>query len=271
MNEQNFEYLKDNIKYLGFGEKQNEALEHHLKEGQQSFRLHFNTEISQKPFEARLQFRKSDNSDMYFLNSFEAALQKNNGQRVEQAFYLNKGKGVTAKEAYNLLEGRSVHKELTGKDGQSYKAWIQIDFDKKDKNNNHEIRQFHENYGYDLKASLSKLAITELDGGEKEKNLLHSLQKGNLQSVSIEKDGMVSKMFVEANPQFKSVNLYDAKLQRVPKENMELYLNKEQSAGKAIGKDQKQDIKQETKNKKDQKQEIPPTKKARSQKKGMSA
>ena len=56
-----------------------------------------------------------------------------NGVKMEQTFYLNKGKGVTAKEAYNLLEGRAVHKELTTKAGEPYKAWIQLDFENKGK------------------------------------------------------------------------------------------------------------------------------------------
>ena len=143
MNEKNFEYLKDNLKYMGFGEKQNETLEQQLKEGKDSFQLTFNADVNKKPFEATLQFRKSDNSDMYFFNSYQATLERSNKEKVEQTFYLNKGKGVTAKEAYNLLEGRAVHKELSNKAGEPYKAWIQLDFDSKDKNNNHEVNQYH--------------------------------------------------------------------------------------------------------------------------------
>jgi hypothetical protein len=145
MNEKNFEYLKDNIKYMGFGEKQNDSLEQHLKEGKESFQLRFNTEVNKKPFEAVLQFRKSDNSDMYFFNSYQASLKRSNNEKVDQTFYLTKGKGVTAKEAYNLLEGRAVFKELSNKAGEPYKAWIQLDFDNKDKNNNNEVKQYHEN------------------------------------------------------------------------------------------------------------------------------
>src|SRR5882672_1660535 len=115
MNEKNFDYLKDNIKYMGFGEKQNDVLEEHLKQGKESFQLKFNTEINKKQFEALLQFRKSDKSDMYFFNNYHASLERSNGEKMKQTFYLNNGKGVTAKEAYNLLEGRAVFKELSNK------------------------------------------------------------------------------------------------------------------------------------------------------------
>jgi len=218
MNQQNFEYLKDNIKYLGFGEKQHDELEAHLKEGKESFQMTYATEVNKKPFEAVLNFRKSDKSDMVFLNSYQATLERSNGEKMEQTFYLNKGKGVTAKEAYNLLEGRAVHKELTNKAGEPYKAWIQLDFENKDKHNNHEVKQYHENYGYDLKAAIGKFGVMELDGGEKEKNLLHSLQKGNIQSVTMIAADEPQKMFIEANPEFKTINVYDDKMHRLDKE-----------------------------------------------------
>jgi hypothetical protein len=243
MNSENFQYLSDNIKYMGFGENLKADLEKNLSEGKSDFQLNYKTEINKKPFEANLNFRKSDNSDLYFFNSYRASLQKTSGEKVDQSFYLNRGKGVTAKEAYNLLEGRSVYKDLNNRDGEPYKAWIQLDFDNKDKHNNHEVKQFHENYGYDVKAAVSKYAVAELNDPEKEKTLMQSLQKGNVQSVTLEKDGKDHKIFIEANPQYKTVNLYDGQMKRVMKENLELYksLNHEQS--KEVKQEKKVDIK----------------------------
>ncbi len=231
MNEQNFEYLKDAIKYMGFGETLRGELEKNLSEGKPEFQLYFATEFNKKPFEARLNFRKSDSTEMYFLNNYHATMEKGNGEKVEQTFYINKGKGVTAKEAFNLLDGRAVHKDLVTKDGQGYKAWIQLDSESRDRNNNFEVKQYHENYGFDLPAALSRLAISELNDPQKSKDLVQSLQKGNLQSVTIEKEGSVHKMFVEADPKFKSVKLYDAQMKQVTKEGLAAY----QSAGKEAG------------------------------------
>jgi hypothetical protein len=245
MNENNYAYLKDNIKYMGFGENHHDELAQHLQDGKDAFQMTFKTEVNKKPFEAVLQFRRPENSDMYFLNSYRASLERSNGDKMEQTFYLNRGKGVTAKEAYNLLEGRAVFKELTNKAGESYKAWIQLDFTNKDKHNNHEVKQFHENYGYDLKAAVGKYAVMELDGGEKEKSLLQSLQKGNVQSVNITVNGDDKRMFMEANPQFKSVTLYDGGMKRVQKEDLAQY----QAVHPVNGKEMKQAV-QEVKVKK---------------------
>jgi hypothetical protein len=188
---------------------------------------------------------------MYFFNSYHASLEKNNGEKMEQTFYLNKGKGITAKEAYNLLDGRAVHKDLVTKEGQPYKAWMQLDPNNKDKNNNFEIKQFHEKYGFDLKAAVEKFPIPNLKDSEKEMELMQSLQKGNVQSVTIEKDGNSHKMFIEADPQYKKVNLYDSNMKMVTKESIDKY----QSVGKSgvkevkeeMSNDKKKELKQEAK------------------------
>ena len=252
MNNENFQYLSDNLKYMGFGENMKTDLEKNLNEGNADFQLHYKAEINKKPFEVAMNFRKSDSSDMYFFNNYHASLEKGKDEKAEQTFYLNKGKGVTGKEVFNLLDGRSVHKDLVTKEGQPYKAWMQLDFENKDKNNNFEVKQYHEKYGFDLKAAVEKFPITDLKEADKEKALIQSLQKGNVQSVTIDKDGSSHKMFIEADPQFKKVNLYDSNMKLVAKESIEIY----HSVGKTearlavkeeLGNDKKKELKQELK------------------------
>ena len=107
---------------------------------------------------------------------------------------------------------------------------------------------------------------------EKEKALRQSLQKGNIQSISIERDGGISKMFIEANPQFKTVTLYDAQMKRMQKEDLSQYQSVEQSQGKEIKNEQKEDLKQDKKKEVKQKagDDLVGPKKKTSRKKGMS-
>ncbi len=209
MNEKNLKYLKDNLKYMGFGEKLNADLEKGMMEGKPEFQLQLNEKMFQGNMDLKLHFKQSPSSDMYFFNSYEARLTKDNGHDMSQSFYLNNGKGVTYKEAYNLLDGRSVLKDLTNKEGEKYSAWIKLDFSKNATNNHFETRQFHaEKYGFNLASELDKLDLVKLPE-EKEKQLMQSLQKGNRQAVNFIKDGKETPMFIEANPQFKSINVYD--------------------------------------------------------------
>ena len=278
MNNENFQYLTDNVKYLGFGENNKSEIETNLNSGKAEFQVHVKTEINSKAFEATLNFRKSDSTDLYFLNNYHAALNKGNEEKVGQTFYLNKGKGVTAKEAYNLLDGRAVHKEMSTKEGQSYKAWIKLDTTVTDKNQNYEVKQFHENYGFNLKEAVSKFAIKELSDPEKEKALFQSLQKGNLQSVTIEKDGNSSKMFIEADPQFKKINMYDLSLKPVIRESLEQYQSAKEQVKNSISQekttiDKKKEMKKENnpiKEKTEKKTNSLLPKKRESNKKGLS-
>ena len=82
---------------------------------------------------------------------------------------------------------------------------------------------------------------------EKEKALLQSLQKGNLQSVTIEKDGNDNKMFIAADPQYKKVNLYDASLKPVVRESLEQYQSTKQLVNNSVKQDTENDKKKEVK------------------------
>jgi hypothetical protein len=220
MNEKNLAYLKSDLKFLGFGENLNPELERQVGQGHKEFTLNLQTEINKHPFSALLHFRKGDNTDLYFLNKWDAALKTDVGKEA-QTFYVNKGHGVTLKEGYNLLEGRAVFKELSDKEGQKYHAWLQLDKTTIDPNKNYKVSQYHENYGFDLEKALSVFPIKELGDATQRGNLKRSLERGNLQAVSFEKNGFVEKLFIEASPRFKSINVYDQKGERLTVPNLE--------------------------------------------------
>ena len=216
MNEKNFEYLRDQIKYTGFGEALESELKANLQKEQPNFALTHNAQYGNDTAVATLNFKKSDQSDMYFFNSYKVDLQKDNTKEsLEQTFYINKGSNITMKEAYNLMEGRSVNKDLTNKEGEVYNAWVQMDFKQADTNGNFKLNQYHQNYGYDLEAVLSKHPIKELEHPKFKEDLMDSLKKGNLQSATFLKEGNEVKHYIEANPQFKTINAYDGNLKRI--------------------------------------------------------
>ena len=92
---------------------------------------------------------------------------------------------------------------------------VQMDFKEADGNGNFKLNQYHQNYGYDLEAALSKHPIKELDTAKFKDDLIDSLKKGNVQSVIFLKDGKEVKHYIEANPQFKTINAYDGNLKRI--------------------------------------------------------
>jgi hypothetical protein len=216
MNEKNFEYLKDQVKYTGFGDALEAELKEKMQKEESNFTLTHNAKYGNDTATATLNFTKSKESDMYFFNSYKVELQKENSKEaLEQTFYINKNSNITLKEAYNLMEGRSVNKDITNKEGELYNSWLQLNFKETDTNSNFKLNQYHQNYGYDLEATLSKHPIKELENPKYKEDLMNSIRKGNLQSVTFLKDGIEIKQYIEANPQFKTINVYDIDMQRI--------------------------------------------------------
>ena len=220
MNAKNLEFLKEGMKYLGFGEGLNNKLTEEVNSGKKEFQLRTENQYGRDKVSYALDFTKSDQSDMYFFNKYTANLQgQENGQDKSQTFFIKKNSGVTAKEAYNLLNGRSVNKDLTNQEGEKYNAWLQIDWNQKDNNGNHKFKMIHQAYGFNLENVLSKHPIKELNDPTTKDRLLKSLERGNLHQVAFQRGDKEEKMFIEANPQFKSVNLYDGNMRKVFQEN----------------------------------------------------
>ncbi|MDR3716877.1 MAG: hypothetical protein P4L51_29055 [Puia sp.] len=227
MNTENFAFLSENIKYLGFESKlmQTERLAEQIEKGVKEFQLDAEAFFDDcTRLEAVLHFRKSDQSDLYFFNKYEVRLTNTEDpdQDKAQTFYINKGTGVTCKEAFNLLQGRYVYKELTNQEGQKYNAWIQLNFEEKDHNNNYKYRHYTEKYGYDLEKTLERYPIKELHPEGNRALLIRSLQRGNLQPVTFERNGRAEKMFIEANARYKTINLYNNSLKRTRREALKV-------------------------------------------------
>ena len=74
MNQKNLEYLQDNLKYLGFPSTLNESLEQNLKAQKAEFQLGVSIPHYSNTADYTLYFRKSDQSDLYFLNKVDASI-----------------------------------------------------------------------------------------------------------------------------------------------------------------------------------------------------
>lgn len=130
---------------------------------------------------------------------------------VLQTVYVEKGNGFTAEQAANLIQGRSVYRDnLLKLGGETYKAWIALDFDKpKDRHQNYVTRQFHDpSYGFDLKKTLDKFNIKELEDPKAEAKLEETLKNGNRPLITTPKDGQEVKLRIEAVPRYSQINFY---------------------------------------------------------------
>ena len=233
MNTQNSEFLKKSLLNLGFGDKLNIALDKEIAAQTPEFILTAQQEFNQKTIDYKLHFKAGDNQEIYFFNKYDASIahKDESAKEINQSFYINKGSGITAKEAFNLMEGRAVHKQLYNLEGQKYQAWIQLDDKNLTENGNMKIKHYHENYGYDIDKVIAGKGIKELDEAKAKEDLMRSLKKGNAQSVTVDRNGAEQKYFIAANPQFKTINLYDYQMKKIKREEL---LQPEQKADKSL-------------------------------------
>jgi hypothetical protein len=159
---------------------------------------------------------------MYFFNKYDATVNHKDdpAKNLDQTFFINKGSGITAKEAFNLMEGRAVHKQLYNLEGQKYQAWLMLDDKNLTDNGNKKIKHYHENYGYDVEKVIAGKGIKELEDPKAKDELLYSLKKGNAQQITIGGADGDKKYFISANPQFKTVDLFDHQMKKLKREEL---------------------------------------------------
>lgn len=206
MNTENLSYLQKQLLNLGFGDKMNEELEKQIKAQKPDFTLNASNEYNKQNVDYTLHFKAGEQNEMYFFNKYEAKLKDE-----QQTFYINKGSGITAKEAFNLLDGRAVHKELENKEGEKYKAWITLDKDHKTENGNYKMNTYSDGWNYKPERAIDKMDIVGLNEEGARDKLMKSLEKGNRHQVEALREGKPVKLFLEANPAEHRVNITNYK------------------------------------------------------------
>lgn len=288
MNRNNLENLREEMKRLGFKDKVIGEMEKQMEKGVPEFALQDKIAGNKGQVDLTLQFRQSGQSENYFFNKYEVALntgkpleegqkymvispnpneqgknlvksfehvaeaisffkaQKGNSElaagkdaahkvelakmekgkinyvakdfqrtfrapAITQTFFVERGKGFTAEQSANLIQGRAVYRDdLLNLGGQEYKAWIKLDMDSpKDRYQNYQTNQYHvPTYGFDLEKTLEKFQLKELNDPAKKEALIHSLENGNRPLVTTVKDGQDAKLFLEAVPRYSQLNFF---------------------------------------------------------------
>lgn len=259
MNNENAEYLQKQVKFAGFGEDLNRAIVNELKNDPGEFKLNYSHTFGKDTMDAELNFKRSKESDLYFFNSYDVTMKRDGKPDMSNTFFINQGQSITLREAYNLMNGRSVEKEFTRKmnaqekeqykaefkldpsqrglpenwdKAPTYKAWIKLDMQHRDEHGHLIQKQYHQNFGFDLEKSLAKLPLRKMDASQEHEMLL-SLKKGNITPVQFTIDGADKKMHLAADPQFKAITVYDDTMQLAKKETYSQGTKKEKE-GQAV-------------------------------------
>lgn len=199
--EKNNNSLHEQVQRIGFRDLSNQ-IGQQIKQGDEQFTIPVSYYVNEKErLNHELSFVK-DKSGQYQFEGYKASL--TNDVKPEetrtQYFKLLQGNTTNITQAYNLLSGRAVQKDT---------SWIQLDLNDKDAIGNHRIKEFYSGYGYDVEKNIHQLPLKELADKTQADKLMDDLKQGNRLPVTLIKNGNEHSYYIEANPQFKSVNIYD--------------------------------------------------------------
>ena len=213
------DYLRNQLKYLGFGEGEalHKDLETSMKSAEQQFEIKTNSDktLPGNKVDFTLKFNKTESGGV-FLNSYHANLENEKGENISHNFPVNRENTFTAKEAINLLEGRTVKIEFQNpKTEQLEPAFVKLNFEEpKTEKGNYNFQNFYKNYGVDTDQIVEKSNLI-FDKPEYRENTIKSLEKGNIVKVKFESDDNVIEGKAILNPQYKNLSLYDQDMNRI--------------------------------------------------------
>jgi hypothetical protein len=205
--ELNSQSLHDQVQRVGF-KNLSASIDQQIEQGQEQFTIPLSYYINEKErLDHQLYFAK-DERGLYQFDGYKTVLQNESKPEENRQHYfkIKEGQYIDTTQAYNLLAGRAVQKEG---------SWMQLDLNDKDSNGNYSVKEFHSEYGYNLEKEIQQLPLKELSNKTEADKLQDSLKQGSRQSVILIKDGNEHQFYIEANPQFKSVNIYDEHSRKV--------------------------------------------------------
>ncbi|MCD0474071.1 hypothetical protein LPB87_06650 [Flavobacterium sp. EDS] len=205
--QKNNQALYDQVQRIGFKDLSSH-IEQQLKQGQEQFTIPISYYVNEKErLYHELSFAK-DQSGRYQFGGYKTTFQNesNPEENRSQYFKVQHENSINVTEAYNLLAGRAIQKEG---------SWRQLDLNDKDVSGDHRIKEFHSSYGYSLESALQELPLKELSNKTNACKLQDALRQGNRELVTLLKNGKEHQFYIEANPQFKSVNIYDGHSRKI--------------------------------------------------------
>ena len=206
------DYLKNQLKYLGFGEsnKLHQDLEKGINSNEKTFKIQTQSDRAMQGNEVNftLNFNKSEKGGV-FLNSCNETLKNEIGEEKTHNFGVNH---FTAKEAVNLLEGRSVKTEFK----ENEPVFVKLNFaEEKNEYGNFKFQTYNQQaYGVDTAKIVEKSGLI-FDKPEHKDNTVKSLEKGNIVKVKFNLDNKITEGNAVLNPQYKTLNLYDKEMNRL--------------------------------------------------------
>lgn len=237
MNEQSFDYVKNQLLYLGFGEEIAKPLREKMEQNLTEFSLPHTRRFGQDETNSVLHFSKGDDTvkDMTFFNRYDTILKQPGKEDLPQTFFVGKEYNYTLQERYNMMDGRAVYREQpvmrpveeNGETkmkptGETYTAWKALNFKESDGHGNFLPKTMFWNH----EKEVGKYPIKGIEDNYNKQRILNHLEKGNKADVTLLREGVETPAKMVANPRMARLDFYDSEgqsliVRKVQKQSVE--------------------------------------------------
>lgn len=221
MNEQSFDYVKNQLLYLGFGEEIAGPLREKMEQKLTEFTLSHTRKFGQDETDSVLHFSKGDDKikDMTFFNRYDVTLKQPGKEDLSQTFFVGKEYNYTLQERYNMMDGRAVYREQpvmrpveeNGEakmkpTGETYTAWKALNFKESDGYGNFLPKTMFWNH----EKEVGKYPIKGIEDNYNKQRIISHLEKGNKADVTLLREGVETPAKMVANPRMARLDFYDS-------------------------------------------------------------
>jgi len=215
MNVQNLYVLQEVLSKLGLADyfRLRMELERSTERQLPAFQLTDVTYYDDCKLEITLYFKRSSDKDAYSFNRYACSLRyfDDSINNREHTFYRD-DVIPTIKEAFNLLQGRAVNKDVKSLSTGFNNAWLVLNFYEKDLNGNYKLYYFPTKHGYEIEKIVEMYPIRELQDPDLKATLLLSLKAGDCCAVTLDRSRKSERVYIEANPRLKTIGIYPIKV-----------------------------------------------------------
>lgn len=226
MNEHNYGYLQDQLRFAGFGPGLDHALHEKLKQPR-DFSLVSGKEYDRDVVAAILRFKKSTESDLVFFKNYTAYLSAEGIEPRQQTFRLKGMNGIALDQAYHLLSGCPVCHVFPEREHLPVDAaWLQLDFSSRDSSGNYKVNEFKYSSD-DVKQAATKLTIFPLPSSTAATSFFDDILSGKPYQGLFDHGNKLVKLFVGYDPATKQIKLYDKQGKQLTPDEMKPFMRTE--------------------------------------------
>jgi len=212
--------MVNHLDYLGFPKTHEQEIKDKISSDPGKFeidgKVKFPNYAKEKDMDYTIYFKKFERQDMYHPYMYRAEFE---GEQRSQMFRIVEDAAFTTRDAFNLLNGRAVHKMVIDHSDRKMKPfWFKLDLSAKDVHGNYPVNRIsvpaHELV---IATQLEKQNVEEMKNPLKRVNIILSLYQGNTEAVTIPRQSGKETVYAMVDPLQKSVRLYSGEGKEIDK------------------------------------------------------